>query len=311
LSFVYGFNQLTTALHTGATLVVDRSSLAAEIVQQLRRHRITVLAAVPPLLQQLLQVASFRAPLPDLRILTCAGGRLPPSAVRNLRQAQPQARLYLMYGLTEVFRSAYLDPALVDQYPESIGRPIPESAVYVVREDGTLADVGEIGELVHGGPTVALGYLDDPEATNQVFRPNPFRRDASEPERVVFSGDLVRRDAAGLLYYVGRKDCIIKTLGFRVSPDEIVDVIVASREVNDAAVTTEPCGTRGERIVACVVIAPHGSMERLVRFCRAELPSHMQPSRFVTLTQIPRNANGKHDIPALRRMALDPAALAG
>jgi acyl-CoA synthetase (AMP-forming)/AMP-acid ligase II len=168
-SFVYGFNQLTTALYTGATLVVDRSTLAPEIVETLRREKVTVIAGVPPLWAQLMSVRAFREePLEDLRIMTCAGGRLPPPAVKELRRAQPQARLFLMYGLTEVFRSTYLPWEEVDAYPDSMGRAIPESAVYVVRDDGTLADVGEVGELVHGGPTVGIGYLGDADATARV-----------------------------------------------------------------------------------------------------------------------------------------------
>jgi acyl-CoA synthetase (AMP-forming)/AMP-acid ligase II len=301
-SFVYGFNQLTTALFTGATLVVERSTLAAEIVEGLRRERITVLAGVPPLWQQLLAVRSFRdEPLATLRIMTCAGGRLPPAAVAQLRASQPQARLFLMYGLTEVFRSTYLPPEEVDAHPDSMGRAIPESVVYVARDDGTLADVGEIGELVHGGPTVGIGYHGDPEATQRVFRVNPWLRPgASGPSRVVFSGDLVKRDAAGLLYYVARRDRVIKTLGFRVSPDEITDVINSSGGVSDAAVVTEPDVVRGERIVACVVLRPGSSLEDVSRYCKLELPRHMQPARYVVLDAVPRNASGKHDITALK-----------
>jgi acyl-CoA synthetase (AMP-forming)/AMP-acid ligase II len=311
-SFVYGFNQLTTALWVGATLVVDRSTLAAQIVATLQRERITVLAAVPPLWTQLLSVAAFRQqPLNDLRIMTCAGGRLSPASVRELRKSQPQARLFLMYGLTEVFRSTYLPPEEVDAHPDSMGRAIPESVVYVVRDDGELAEAGEIGELVHGGPTLGIGYFNDPEATARVYRPNTFLRSGeSGPERILHSGDLVRRDESGLLYYVGRRDRIIKTLGFRVSPDEICDVVQASAQVTDAAVISERDDVRGERVVACVVLRPDGSLEALQRFCKLELPRHMQPARYIVRDSIPRNASGKHDILALTRevAAAAPAA---
>ena len=311
-SFVYGFNQLTTSLYRGATLVVERSTLSAELVAALRRERISVLAGVPPLWQQLLGVQSFRTePLPSLRVMTCAGGRLPPSTVRELRQAQPQASLFLMYGLTEVFRSTFLPPDLVDSHPDSMGKPVPGSQVYVVREDGRLAGVGEVGELVHGGPTVGLGYHRDPDATARVFRVNPFLVPGERgPVRVAYSGDLVRRDENGLLYFVGRRDRMIKTLGFRISPDEIVDVVLASNEVADAAIVTEPDSKRGERIVACVVLRPTGTLERLVTFCRMELPRHMQPERWVQLAAIPRNVNGKHDIPALRSKVAGENAIA-
>jgi acyl-CoA synthetase (AMP-forming)/AMP-acid ligase II len=299
-SFVYGFNQLASALIVGATLVVERSSLPQDIVATLQRERVTVLAAVPSLWQQLLGTAAFRDhPLNHLRIMTNAGGRLPPTSVRDLRRAQPQAQLYLMYGLTEVFRSTYLPPGEVDEHPDSMGRAVPESKVYVLTDDGQLAKTGEVGELLHGGPSVAIGYLGDPEATASVFRPNPFFR-PGEPARVVFSGDLVRPDAEGRRYYVGRRDRMIKTLGFRVSPDEICDVIQASGLVAECAVVTEPDAQRGERIVACIILRPETKLDQVRRFCGLELPRYMQPSRYVSLKDIPKNANGKQDLLRLK-----------
>jgi acyl-CoA synthetase (AMP-forming)/AMP-acid ligase II len=309
-SFVYGFNQLTTSLYVGATLVVERSTLAQEIVATLRREKVTVLAAVPPLWQQLLGVSAFReTPLETLRILTNAGGRLPPESVRRLRQAQPQARLFLMYGLTEVFRSTFLPPEEVDAHPDSMGRAIPESAVYVVNESGKLAEPGEVGELVHGGPTVGIGYLHDDENSKRVFRPNPFMA-PGEPPRVVYSGDLVRRDEEGRLYYVARRDRMIKTMGFRVSPEEITDVLQASGLVADVAVVTEPDAQRGERIIACVVLNHDAGLEQLRKFCGIELPRYMQPARFVALPSIPRNPSGKHDLQQLKTIAGSPTATA-
>jgi acyl-CoA synthetase (AMP-forming)/AMP-acid ligase II len=307
-SFVYGFNQLATSLYVGATLVVERSTLSQEIVATLRREKVTVLAAVPPLWKQLLGVAAFRdQPLESLRVMTNAGGRLPPSTVRELRKAQPQARLFLMYGLTEVFRSTFLPPEEVDAHPDSMGRAVPESTVYVVNERGMLTQPGEVGELLHGGPSVGIGYVGDPEATASVFRPNPFFR-PGEPERVVYSGDLVRRDEEGRLYYVGRRDRMIKTMGYRVSPDEICDVIQASGLVADAAVFTEPDPQRGERIVGCVVLRGEATLDQLRRFCGIELPRYMQPVRYAVLSEIPRNASGKHDLAQLKAVAADSAS---
>lgn len=299
-SFVYGFNQLNCAVATGASLDIVDTVLAPEAVRTLVARRSTVLAAVPPLWMQLLGVHEFQRPLEHLRILTCAGGRLSPEAVRTLRASQPQARLFLMYGLTEVFRSTYLPPEEVDAHPDSMGRAVPGSRVYVVREDGTLCDDGEVGELVHAGPTVALGYWNDPEATARVFGTNPV--DPSPPAalaRAVHSGDLVRRDAEGRLYYVGRRDRMIKTLGFRVSPDEITDVLVASGLVADAVVTSEKDVVRGERIVAHVVLRSGGELDALRRWCGTELPRHMQPARWDLRTELPRMPNGKHDVLAL------------
>jgi acyl-CoA synthetase (AMP-forming)/AMP-acid ligase II len=306
-SFVYGFNQLTTSLYVGATLIVERSTLAQEIVATLRRENVTVLAAVPPLWQQLLGVAAFRdSHLDSLRTITNAGGRLPPESVRQLRRAQPQARLFLMYGLTEVFRSTFLPPEEVDAHPDSMGRAVPESTVYVVTDLGELAKAGEIGELVHGGPTVAMGYFADDEASKRVFRANPFPR-KGEPERVAYSGDLVRRDEEGRLYYVSRRDRMIKTMGYRVSPDEISDVIQSSGLTTEVAIVTQPDPQRGEGIVACIVLRDDAHLEQLRRFCGVELPRYMQPARFVVLPAIPRNASGKHDLQQLKLVISAPS----
>ncbi|TMD86395.1 MAG: acyl-CoA ligase (AMP-forming), exosortase A system-associated, partial [Chloroflexi bacterium] len=273
-SFVYGMSQVLCAVGSGAALVVERSPLASQLVTNLRTQQVSVLAAVPPLWQQLLNVPSFRdEQLKSLRIATNAGGHLPVPMVRALRRAQPQARLFLMYGLTEVLRSTYLPPDEVDKRPDSMGRAIPGAEVLVLREDLTPCEPGDVGELVHRGSTVTLGYWNDPVETARVFRPHPLRPPgAPDSERVVFSGDLVRRDAEGWLYFVGRSQRMIKTLGYRVSPDEIATV---------------------------VVLAGGGSLERLRMYVGVELPRHMQPARFELRDALPRLPSGKHDLAAL------------
>ena len=166
---------------------------------------------------------------------------------------------------------------------------------------GMPCDPGEVGELVHRGPTVALGYWDDPETTARVFRPHPLRpAGAPDAERVVFSGDLVRREKDGWLYYVARRDRMIKTLGYRVSPDEIAEALYASGQVQEGIVGSEPDPERGERIVAYVVLKLDGALERLQEFCRAELPRYMQPSRIEVRAELPRTSSGKHDLQAAR-----------
>jgi acyl-CoA synthetase (AMP-forming)/AMP-acid ligase II len=284
---------------TGATLLVERSPVPQQIVASLRTFQATVLAGVPPLWLQLLATEAFRHELPHLRVMTNSGGRLPVEAVRTLRRSHPSARLFLMYGLTEAFRSTYLPPEEADAHPDAIGQAIPGAEILVVREDGTACDPGEVGELVHRGPTVALGYWNDPEATAKVFRPHPLRpAGAPDAERVVFSGDLVRREADGWLYYVARRDRMIKTLGYRVSPDEVAEALYASGQVVEGIVGAEPDTERGERIVAYVVLKPEGTLERLEEFCRAELPRYMQPSRIEVRPELPRTSSGKHDIRA-------------
>src|SRR6266566_4650257 len=301
-SFVYGMSQVLCAVGSGATLVVERSPLASQLVMNLRAQRVSVLAAVPPLWQQLLGVPAFRdEPPQSLRIATNAGGHLPVHVVHALRRAQPQARLFLMYGLTEVLRSTFLPPEEVDQRPDSIGRAIPGAEVLVLRDDLTPCEPGEVGELVHRGPTVTLGYWNDPEETARVFRPHPLRASGTpDAERVVFSGDLVRQDADGWLYFVGRSQRMIKTLGYRVSPDEIGTVLYASGEVAECIITSEPDDARGERIVAFVVLAGGGSLDRLRAYVGVELPRYMQPARYEVRDALPRLPSGKHDVAALR-----------
>jgi amino acid adenylation domain-containing protein len=299
-SFDYGLNQLFCAVARGATLVVERSPLPQRIVETLAEQSVTVLPCVPPLWLQLLAAPAFQRPLPALRAMTNTGGRVPTAAVRALRAAQPHARLFLMYGLTEAFRSAYLPPEEVDRRPDSFGRAIPGAELLVLDEQGRPCGPGEVGELVHRGPTVALGYWKDPETTARVFRPHPLRPPgAPDAERVVFSGDLVRRDEDAFLYYVGRRDKLIKSLGFRVSPDEVADVLYASGEVVEAVVVGEEDEQRGAHIVAYVVLKNGGAAERLESFCKTELPRYMQPARIEVRPELPRTASGKHDPKAL------------
>jgi amino acid adenylation domain-containing protein len=305
-SFVYGLSQLLCAVTAGAALVVERSPLPQQAIATVRDQDVTVLAAVPALWMRLLATGGLRdALLPVLRVMTNAGGHLPLEAVRGLRAAQPHVRLFLMYGLTEALRCTYLPPEEVDRRPDSIGRAIPGAEIYVVRDDGTPAAPDEVGELVHRGPTVTLGYWKDPQLTARVFRPNPLRPEgAPDAERVVHSGDLVRRDADGFLYFVSRKDRIIKTMGFRVGPDEVADVLYASGEVAEAAVMGEPDPMWGERIVAHVVLAAEGSLERLKIYCGRELPRHLQPARIEVRDAMPLLPSGKHDVAALSSISV-------
>jgi acyl-CoA synthetase (AMP-forming)/AMP-acid ligase II len=304
-SFDYGLNQLLTTIGRGAALVVERSPIPQTIVESLRTQEVTLLPCVPPLWLQLLAVESFRLrPIPSLRAMTNTGGRIPSEGVRALRASQPQAQLFLMYGLTEAFRSTYLPPDQVDLRPDSIGRAIPGAEIMVVREDGSLCDANEPGELVHRGPTVSLGYWKDSEITSRIFRPNPQRPGgAQDLERVVYSGDLVRRDEEGYLYYVGRRDTLIKTMGFRVSPDEVASVLYASGEILESIVLSEPDEQRGERIVAYVKLKPDGAVDRLRAFCGTELPRYMQPARFEVRDELPRTSSGKFDPKSLRAPA--------
>jgi amino acid adenylation domain-containing protein len=300
-SFDYGLNQLLCCVRTGATLVVERTPIAQRIVQTLFDQAITVIPAVPPLWLQLLAVERIRAErLPSLRVMTNTGGRLPREAVRKLRTAQPDAKLVLMYGLTEAFRSTFLCPDKTDRKPESVGGAIPGAEIMVVREDFSRCAPNEVGELVHRGATVALGYWNDPAATVARFRPNPLRPTGTpDAERVVFSGDLVRIDEEGDMYFVGRRDTMIKSLGHRVSPDEVSDVLYSSGEVVETIIATEPDEARGDAIIAYVVLTPNGDLDRLKRYATQHLPRYMQPVRYEARSELARTSSGKHDARAM------------
>jgi acyl-CoA synthetase (AMP-forming)/AMP-acid ligase II len=302
-SFDYGLNQLLCAVQNGATLVLARSNLPADICRTMQAKRITALAGVPPLFIQLMDRHSplAKTALPDLRYLTNSGGVFPVELVRRYRAQLPHVRLYLMYGLSEAFRSTYLPPSEVDRIPSSMGRAIPETEILVIDEHGEECDVDVVGELVHRGPTVALGYWNDAAATARVFRPDP--TDPSSPERVVYSGDLVKKDADGFLYFCGRRDQLIKSFGYRISPDEVEELLLASGLVREVAVRGEADPVAGARVEAHVVPADAATFdpEALLAHCRRTMPRYMVPRALHVRDSLPRTASGKLDRTALGR----------
>ena len=295
LSFDYGQNQLLSTWRASACVVPLDYLTPRDVVKAVAREGITTLAGVPPLWVQLLE-----AEWPEetaLRRLTNTGGKLTLPLVRGLRTRFPDADLYAMYGLTEAFRSTYLDPALIDAHPDSIGSAIPFAEVMVVRADGSEAAADEPGELVHAGPLVAQGYWNDPERTALRFRPAPaFSRYGGVS---AWSGDTVMRDAAGLLRFVGRDDEMIKSAGNRLSPSEIEEAVLAGGETSEVVAL----GLADERLGQAVVVVAKGdgSVEDVLRArLRRDLPSFMQPQTYHWRAELPRNANGKFDRAAIK-----------
>jgi acyl-coenzyme A synthetase/AMP-(fatty) acid ligase len=292
--------------------VLQHSLLPGELLKGLRQHRITGLAGVPGVWALLNQnrKSLLREPLTDLRYLSNTGGMIPGPHLASLVELFPHTRVVLMYGLTEAFRSTYLDPAQVHRGPSCIGKAIPDTDVWVVTPDGRETAVDEVGELIHRGPTVALGYWGDPEKTAQVYRPNPF----APPETlgrdlVVYSGDLVRRDAEGFLYYQGRRDEQIKTQGYRVSPLEVEELVHATGLIHEAAAFGKRDETLGQRIVVVCSLKPGASATaEVVRgLVAAQAPAHLIPQEVHFLPELPKNPNGKIDRSALRHAyATDP-----
>jgi acyl-CoA synthetase (AMP-forming)/AMP-acid ligase II len=239
-----------------------------------------------------------------LRYFANTGGRMPRATLDRLRAIFPQASPFLMYGLTESFRSTYLDPREVDRHPDSIGRAIPNAEILVVRPDGTMCADNEPGELVHRGALVALGYWGDQTRTAERFRPVPGRTDSAwrAPEMSVWSGDLVVRDEEGLLYFVGRSDEMIKTSGYRVSPSEVEEVAYDYGQVRDAVALGLDDDRLGQRIVLVVAPAPgeQFDVDALLQHMRQQLPLYMVPASVHVRDELPRSPNGKFDRVLLR-----------
>ncbi|WP_428683417.1 acyl-CoA ligase (AMP-forming), exosortase A system-associated [Sphingopyxis sp.] len=293
LSFDYGQNQLLSTWHAGAAVAPLDYLTARDVVKAVARHGITTLAGVPPLWVQLVESDWPAETAALLRRLTNSGGALTPSLIDAMRTTFPQADIYPMYGLTEAFRSTYLDPGLVAAHPTSMGRAIPHAEILVCRPDGSVADDDEPGELVHAGPLVAKGYWRDAERTAQRFKPAPAA--SRYGGTAVWSGDTVRRDKDGLLTFVGRDDAMIKTAGNRVSPTEVEDVAVASGLVFEAVAF----GVPDPRLGAAIVLIVRGKGARdedgLAAYLKQNLPNFMQPQAIEWRDALPRNPNGKLD----------------
>jgi acyl-CoA ligase (AMP-forming) (exosortase A-associated) len=305
-SFDAGMNQLMTAFHQGGTIVLINFVFAREIVQMLLKEHITGLAGVPTLWSLLAQPNSTlqKQPLPDLRYITNTGGAMPQAVLAVLRLAVPATRVFLMYGLTEAFRSTYLPPSEVDRRPTSMGKAIPDTEILLVNENDQLCKPGEIGELVHRGPTVSMGYWGRPEDTRKALRPNPLLPpELGDCERVCYSGDLVKADEEGFLYYVGRRDTMIKSSGFRISPTEVEEVLFQSGQLRQAAVIGIPDDALGQSIKAFVVPRDGKAVnpDDLIAHCAEHMPRYMVPKAVDVLDELPKTTSGKVDYPALRR----------
>lgn len=297
LSFDAGFSQLTTAFSVGASIVLMEYLLPKDVIKSVIRERITGITAVPPLWVQLAPLTWPPEALESLRYIANTGGRMPKATTAALQRSLPKTKIFLMYGLTEAFRSTYLSPEEVNRRPDSIGKAIPNVEILIVREDGNPCAPGEPGELVHRGPLVAMGYWNDPEKTAKHFRPTPGQPpELPLPEIAVWSGDTVRMDEEGFLYFVGRRDEMIKTSGYRVSPTETEEVIYQTGLVAEVAVVGIPHPRLGQGIIAIVKPNSVGfNPEALLTACRAELPNFMVPLTVITYDTLPRNTNGKID----------------
>ena len=300
-SFDYGQSQLLSSWAAGGCAVPLDYLTPRDVIKAVDRFEITTLAGVPPLWVQLAEAEWAPETAARLRRLTNSGGAVPVPLVRKLRALFNQADLYLMYGLTEAFRSTYLDPALVDSHPSAMGKAIPFAEVRIVRPDGSETDAGEPGELVHAGPLVALGYWNDPARTGERFKPAP--PCSTEGGIAVFSGDRAVRDGDGLLSFVARADEMIKTSGNRVSPTEVEEAAIGTGIVSEAVALGVPDARLGQAIllVARPTISEADARDRLPAALKGELPGFMVPGEIRLVDELPRNPNGKLDRAAIKR----------
>ncbi len=303
-SFDYGLNQLTTSLRVGATLVLQNSKLPGDLLRGLRRYEITGLAGVPPLWALLLRSPRSleEEPLEHLRYITNSGGRIPQANLEELRRLLSRTKIYLMYGLTEAFRSTYLPPGEIDLGSECIGKAIPNTEIMVIDKDGRECTPGEPGELVHRGPTVAQGYWGKEEATRKAYRPNPLAPpELLNGERVVYSGDTVRRDEKGYLYFIGREDNMIKTQGYRLSPEEVENLLVSTGMVREACAFGVPDPDLGQQVMAVVSLrdGDETSLGPIRKYCVKNGPPYMVPKEIFVEDELPKTASGKIDRKAI------------
>jgi acyl-CoA ligase (AMP-forming) (exosortase A-associated) len=299
LSFDAGFSQLTTAFHVGARVVLLNYLLPRDALRAMERYGVTGLTAVPPVWIQLAQLKWPESIAQNLRYIANTGGHMPRETLSVLRAKLPQTKAYLMYGLTEAFRSTYLPPEEADRRPDSIGKAIPNAEIMVLREDGTPCAPDEPGELVHRGALVGMGYWNDPVKTAERYKPLPHREPGLMlPEIAVFSGDTVRMDAEGYLYFIGRRDEMIKTSGYRVSPTEVEEVLYGTQRVGEAAAFGIAHPKLGQALVVVATVKDGQSLsaDELIAECRARLPAYMVPAHIdFRAAPLPRNPNGKID----------------
>lgn len=304
LSFDAGFSQLTTAFHAGARVVLLNYLMPRDVLKAMEREKVTGLTAVPPLYIQLAQLEWPAAINDRLRYFANTGGRMPLETLTALRQRAPQARPFLMYGLTEAFRSTYLPPEEVDRRPDSIGKAIPNAEILVLREDGSPCSPEEPGELVHRGALVGMGYWNDAEKTAERYKllasDAPGRQAGLQlPEYAVFSGDTVRRDAEGFLYFIGRRDEMMKTSGYRVSPTEVEEILYATQLVGECVAfgVAHPSLGHAIHVIATNAIGTGAEcLNALMSECRARMPAYMVPAGIeIVAGPLPRNPNGKID----------------
>lgn len=297
LSFDYGLYQLLMVFKFGGTLVLEQTfAYPAAILKRVEEERVTGFPGVPTVFAMLVQMDLSPYDLSSLRYLTNTAAALPPSHILQIRDKFPGARLFSMYGLTETKRTLYLPPEQLDQRSASVGKAIPGTEVWIEDEEGNRLGAGDTGELVVRGRHVMRGYWNDPVLSAVRFRPGKI-----PGERYCYTGDLFRMDEEGYLYFVSRKDDMIKSRGEKVAPKEVENVLYMLPGVLEAAVVGIEDPVLGQAIKAFLVVeGVELSEAQVLAHCRANLEDFMVP-RFVEFReQLEKTSSGKIKKTALR-----------
>lgn len=305
-SFDYGLNQLSTVLQAGAALVLQNLRLPGDLLKNLREQRITGVAGVPPLWTLLLRSKKKleEHPLEELRYIANSGGQIPQANLDEMRRLLPHTKIFLMYGQTESFRSTYLPAEELDRGSDCIGKPLLNTEILILNEAGEECAPGEVGHLIHRGPTVTLGYWNREEQTRDTFRPHPFSPpELVGSEKVVYSGDRAQRDEEGYIYFVGRESQLIKPQGYRLGPEEVENLLTSSELVEEACAFGLPDGEAGEQVAAVISLSngqDENTLESLREFCVRNAPPYMVPKKIEVWEELPKTASGKLNRPEIR-----------
>lgn len=291
LSFNYGLYQLLMSVKLGATLVLEKSfAFPQAVFDVMLAEKVTGFPIVPTMSAIIMQMRDLTPDfLPDLRYITNTAAQLPVPHISFLQRIFPRAEIYSMYGMTECKRCTWLPPHMIGEKPESVGIALPNSEVYLVDDQGGPVPVGQAGEMVVRGPNVMQGYWNNPDASAQVLR-----RGHNPWEKVLYTGDLLRMDADGYYYFIGRKDDIIKSRGEKVPPKEVETVLFSHPEITEAVVAGVPDPMLGQAITAMVTVADSTLTDKeIIRFCRLHLEDYMVPVFVQVVGELPRTDTGK------------------
>ena len=298
LSFDYGLYQVIMSVMFGGTVLFESFLFPVKVLQSIEREKVTGFPLVPTMAAFLLKIQNLeKYNITSLRYMTNTGAALPVDHIRRLRILFPKVKIFSMFGLTECKRVSYLPPEELDRRPASVGKAIPNCEVFLIDEQGREVAPSEVGELVIRGSNVMRGYWNAPELTSRTFRQGQF-----PGERLLYSGDYFRKDEDGFLYFLGRKDDMIKTKGERVSPKEVENTLSEMKGVIEVAVIGVPDDILGQAIKVFLACCPDAgvTVRNVMKFSADRMESFMIPKYVEFLDELPKTSNGKVDKSALK-----------